>query len=220
MNPSKCYFGMDKLKYLGWIVSADGTVPDPSKVAILSEFRDPTSTTEIKQFLRMTGYYQNSIKNYAIKAEPLRRLLRKNVPFIWTTEHTQSVLSLKQALCTAPVRVHYDPDKPIRVKSDASLEGIGYILAHVIDGEEHPFRYGGRPLKDTEENYTITQLEALAFYEAITKNREFLLGIQFEVITDHCALCWILKAEDTCLRINRWIQKLSVYNKKPYYNKI
>ena len=211
MNPSKCYFGMDKLKYLGWIVSADGTLPDPSKVAIISEFRDPTSTTEIKQFLGMTGYYQNSIKNYAIKAEPLRRLLRKNVPFIWTTEQTQSVLSLKQALCTAPVRVHYDPDKPIRVQSDASLEGIGYILAHVIDGEEHPFRYGGRSLKDTEENYTITQLEALAFYEAITKNREFLLGVQFEVITDHCALCWILKAEDTCLRINRWIQKLSEY---------
>ena len=211
MNPSKCHFGLDKIKYLGWIVSAEGTLPDPEKVSIISKMRSPIDKRGIKQFLGITGYYQNSIENYSQIAEPLRRLLSKNSEFIWTEEQEAAVITLKHKLITAPVRVHYDPDKPIRVQSDASTSGIGYVLAHVIDNQEHPFRFGGRALKPCEENYTVTELEALAFYEAITKNREYLLGRQFEVITDHCALCWILKAVETKPRVTRWVQKLSEY---------
>ena len=139
-------------------------------------------------------------------------LLSKHSPYIWTEEQQFSFEWLKFKLCSAPVLVHYDQNKPIRVQTDASYLGIGYVLCHVIDGNEFPFRYGSRSLKPEEENYTVLELEALAFQYAITSNRQYLLGIPFLVITDHHSLCWILRAKDTNMRVSRWVQKLSEYN--------
>ena len=69
-----------------------------------------------------------------------------------------------------------------------------------------------RFLTTFEQKYSITELELLAVVWAFEGFRNFVYGIQFEVISDHKALTAILKgnlANKTCSdRLSRWIDRL------------
>ena len=65
-------------------------------------------------------------------------------------------------MITTPVLAHPDYEKPFILYTDASYEGLGFILAQEgSDRKEHPVQYGGRKLKLAERNYTIIDLECL-----------------------------------------------------------
>lgn len=53
-------------------------------------------------------------------AEPINRLLRKNMAFIWTEECEDAFLLLKQKLTSPPVLAYPDFDKPFYLTTDAS----------------------------------------------------------------------------------------------------
>ena len=50
----------------------------------------------------------------------LQNLLKKDVMWIWSNEHTQAVENLKQFLSSQPVQKFYDPIKPVKLQVDAS----------------------------------------------------------------------------------------------------
>lgn len=43
--------------YLGHIISKDGIKPNPDKIAAIQKFPLPKTSTEIKRFLGLLGYY-------------------------------------------------------------------------------------------------------------------------------------------------------------------
>jgi len=59
-------------------------------------------------------------------------------------------------------------------------------------------------LKPIEQNYSVTEMEALAIVEAVIKLRNYLLGIKFRIITDHCGLCAVFKTDSANSKLNRW----------------
>ncbi|XP_020999445.1 uncharacterized mitochondrial protein AtMg00860-like [Arachis duranensis] len=73
----------------------------------------PTSVTEIRSFLGLVGYYRKFIKGFSQIALPLKKLTRKDVPFVWTSECEESFQALKQKLTTAPVLVLPEPNEPL-----------------------------------------------------------------------------------------------------------
>jgi hypothetical protein len=61
---SKCEFWLNKVGFLGHIVSAEGVAVDPSKVASVTEWESPKNAGDIQSFLGLAGYYQRFIKNF------------------------------------------------------------------------------------------------------------------------------------------------------------
>ena len=54
---SKCEFWIDKVPFLGHIISNGGVTVDPAKVSEVLDWQPPTSVKEIKSFLGLAGYY-------------------------------------------------------------------------------------------------------------------------------------------------------------------
>ena len=217
MQPEKCEFGKDRLKFLGHIVTPEGTQPDPDKIKSIMEFPTPRCQRDIRSFHGLCSYYRNYIKDFSYKAEPLLTLLRKNKKFTWEKPQSCAFEELKLALVSAPVLVHYDPYLPIKLYTDASYDGLGYTLKHVINDEEYPIKYGSRTLSDSEVNYGVTELECLVVVWSICKNREYLLGKYFEVVSDHHSLCWMMRSRDPCGKLARWSLRLQEYDFKVIY---
>ena len=74
LKPSKCSLFLDKVVYLGCVVSRDGIHINPEKVNAVSRWPVPTSERNVQQFLGPVGYYRNYIQNFATIAKPLYQL--------------------------------------------------------------------------------------------------------------------------------------------------
>ena len=139
--------------------------------------------------------------------EPITRLNKKDIPFVWGDEQDQAFNKLKQLMADEPVRRIYDPKLPIELHTDASTIGLGAIL--IQNG--HPIGYYSRKLNDAETRYTPTELECLAVVDAIKYFEIYLEGNSFKVITDHSALQWLFNFQNTKRRLFHWSEHLSLF---------
>jgi hypothetical protein len=55
---SKCEFWLEKVAFLGHILTAEGIEVDPSKVEAVSKWKQPSNDSEVRSFLGMAGYYR------------------------------------------------------------------------------------------------------------------------------------------------------------------
>lgn len=77
----------------------------------------------------------------------------------------QSFETLKTAFTTAPILVHWQPDKQLTVETDASDYAIAAILSITTDDREiHPIAFFSRTLTPPELNYDTHDKELLAIY--------------------------------------------------------
>ncbi|XP_073120171.1 uncharacterized protein [Henckelia pumila] len=114
---SKTAFRMrlQKVVFLGHIISEDGIYVDPSKVEAVINLPRPTSVPEIQSFMGLAGYYRRFIKDFSSIAKPITQLTQKNAPYIWTEACEDCFIELKKRLTSAPV-LTIPPDlRPIQV---------------------------------------------------------------------------------------------------------
>ena len=81
---SKCTFFVDKVAYLGFIVSKDGISLDPDKVATIVNWPIPRSVIEVRGFLGLAGWCRIFVQKYALITAPLIELTKKDEAFTWT----------------------------------------------------------------------------------------------------------------------------------------
>lgn len=89
-------------------------------------------------------------------------------------------------LCSQPVLEIYDPELPIYIYTDASLQGIGAVLKQKqLNDEEKPVAYFSKKLNDSQKKKKAIYLECLAIKEAIKYWQYWLMGKSFTVFSDH-----------------------------------
>ena len=102
---SKCSFAQRSLSYLGYIVSASGIATESDKVQKVLNWHVPRTVKELRQVLGLTGYYRRFMEHYGIVVRPLTHVLKKNAPFMWTSECDIVFNILKQKLTSALIRL-------------------------------------------------------------------------------------------------------------------
>jgi hypothetical protein len=75
---SKCEFWLERVTFLGHIISAESVFVDPQKVEAVLKWERLTSVTEIRSFLGLAGYYWRFIEGFSLIVTPLTQLTRKN----------------------------------------------------------------------------------------------------------------------------------------------
>jgi hypothetical protein len=116
---SKCEFWIDKVPFLGHIISNGGIAVDPAKVKEIMEWRVPTTVTEIRSFLGLAGYYQRFIEGFSKIAKPMTSLLEKGREFKWDGKCQGSFDQLKKRLMSPPVLIMPDLQKGFDIYCDA-----------------------------------------------------------------------------------------------------
>ena len=74
---SKCEFWLDKVHFLGHVVSSEGIAVDPAKIEAVVNWKAPKSVTEVRSFLGLAGYYRRFVEGFSRIAAPMTALTRK-----------------------------------------------------------------------------------------------------------------------------------------------
>ncbi|XP_075492370.1 uncharacterized protein LOC142530420 [Primulina tabacum] len=122
------YRELNKVAFLGHIVSKEGISVDPSKIESIKKWSIPKTVLEVRSFLGLAGYYRRFIADFSKIALPLTSLTRKSIKFEWTIECQQAFQTLKDKLTSAPVLVLPCGTEDFVVYTDASKHGLGAIL--------------------------------------------------------------------------------------------
>jgi hypothetical protein len=183
---SKCSFAQNQIEYLGHIISDKGVATDPQKTAAMLNWPVPTTPTELRGFLGLTGYYRKFVKNYGIMAKPLTSLLQHKT-FSWTTDAQSSFDQLKQAMSTTPVLALPDFSEVFEIETDACDTGIGAVLSQ----KGHPIAFYSKALSVATRKLSIYEKEFLAVLMAVDRWRCYLQRGLFIIRTDHKSLCYL-----------------------------
>ena len=187
LKRKKCEFGKTSIKLFGLNFSDQGISPDPEKVEALQQLQAPQNLAELRSFLGMANYSAQFIHNYATMVEPLRELTRKSARWVWTTRHEASFCAIKEKLRTTALLNYYDPNLKTEVICDGSPVGVGAMLVQYDFKTQAPrvVTYNSRSLTDVERRYGQIERESLAIQYGCLRNEIYLLGRDFDVITDH-----------------------------------
>ena len=113
-------------------------------------------------------------------------------------------------MCTEGLALrHFDPLRPSLVNKDWSNHGIGAVLGQTNEeGQDYIVACVSRSLIKHEANYSSYEGEMLAAVWAIKTFRPYLLGLKFEVVTDHSPLQWLMSNLELTGKHARWALSL------------
>ena len=214
----KCNFAVDRVTYLGHVLTKDGVEVDTSNTEKVKTHPVPKTQKQLKQFLGLANYYKRFVKDFSKICVPLNRLLQKDksqkfAPCDWTAQCQQAFETLKHALTSPPVLGFANMNKPFVLSTDASGSAIGYILGQLDEtGKERVISYGGRALRPDEKKWSVTELECLAVISGMKAFKHYLKTNTFTVFTDHKALQWIQNLKDPSSRLGRWVLRMQEFN--------
>ncbi|KAL6474176.1 hypothetical protein MHYP_G00177370 [Metynnis hypsauchen] len=137
--------------YLEHVISEHGISTEPQKILKVQEWPQPSSISEVHQFVGLASCYQQFVKEFATIAQPLHALTRKYVHSRWTEDCQQAFVELKQRLTSGPILGYLLDVGDLILDMDANDFGIGAILSK--NGEEHLLAYGSHRLSQAEQNY-------------------------------------------------------------------
>lgn len=208
---SKCEFCVDKIEFLGHVVSPAGISVDSKKVQAISSVKRPSKLSELQSFLGLVGYYRRFIPNFSTISAPLTNLTKKDVQFIWGPEQETSFEELKRKMITAPVLKIPDFDRPFVVTTDASAVAVAGILSQEYEDGLHPVCFESHKLNQAESNYPAHELEAYAIIYCFKQWRCYLEGSSTIVQTDHAALRFLKTQKNLSRRLTRWVEYLQQF---------
>jgi len=173
LNPEKCIFKCTKIPFFGMVTGENGLEPDPKKVQAILDMKRPENKKDLQSYLGMVNYLARFSPYIAELSIPLRDLLKKDVPFIWTFHHQKAFNALKAELSSPKILRYFDSQKPVVLEVDASGYGLGAALLQlgecvvnddlVTDTENlQPVAYASKGLSEAEQRYANIEREMLA----------------------------------------------------------
>ena len=146
-------------------INPQGVQPCPKKVKAITALAVPTDTDELQGSLGTVNFMSTFIPNFKTKTHLMRSLLKCDSHFVWTSDMQKELDTIKNDIASAVELIHYDPNKPAIIETDASLKGIGADL--IQDGK--PVHFLSKTLTPAEANYTNIEWELLAILFACKK---------------------------------------------------
>ncbi|XP_058817519.1 uncharacterized protein K02A2.6-like [Topomyia yanbarensis] len=186
INLDKCVFFADQIEYCGYIIDRHGIHKVRQKIDAVQRMPTPENKEQVRSFVGLVNYYGRFLPNLSTMIYPLNRLLRNNVPFQWSKSCEEAFRKVKQEMQSDSFLVHYNPELPLVLATDASPYGVGAVLSHVLpDGSERPIQYASQTLNETQRKYKQVDREAYSIVFGIRRFHQYLYGRKFVIYTDN-----------------------------------
>lgn len=189
LNRKKLRLRVTEVTFMGHVFTNKGLKVDPEKARAVVEMTRPVDAEGIQRLNGFVNYLAKFLPRLADIMEPLRRLARPDVDFIWTDEQENALKEIKRLVTDAPVLAYFDHTLELEIQCDASKSGLGAALLQ----NGRPVAYVSRALTPTEQRYAQIEKELLAIVFSLEKFNHYTYGRHVKVQSDHKPLEAILR---------------------------
>ena len=173
-HSKKCRWGGQSMEFLGHQVG-DGRMSMPAyRAQALGNYNLPSTKKGLRAFLGSIGFYRRYAEQLASQAAVLTPLMAKQVPHRveWTEDSKCAFHKICATISTACSLCITLPSDCFSSVTDVSGLGIGGVLQVKRGDQWEAAAFFSRQLRGTEQRYSATELEALAFTMADALSRE------------------------------------------------
>ncbi|XP_022040496.1 uncharacterized protein LOC110943047 [Helianthus annuus] len=174
LNPTKCSFGMEEGKFLGFIVTRDGFKVNPEKVQAIQLMPSPATVKVMQRLAGRLAALNRFLANHAAKSYPLISTLRncgKKTPFQWTPEAEAAFKQMKECLIQLPTLTAPKEKEPLILYLSAAEVAVGAVLMVERENIQTPIYYISKMLTGPETRYSMIEKLVLALIHASRRLR-------------------------------------------------
>lgn len=202
----KCEFIVDRMLFLGYIVSNDGLFMDASKVDVIHSWPAPRTVSDVRSFHGLASFYRRFDLHFSSIMAPLTDCMKEG-KFTWTPQAKTAFDQIKYKLTTAPILVLPDFSLPFELHCDASKLDIGAVLSQ----NTRPVAFYSQKLAGARGRYSTYDVEFYAIFQAIKHWKHYLFHHDFVLYTDHDALKHLDSQVKVSARHANWIAFLQQF---------
>jgi len=209
----KLQLGCTEVKHLGLILKPGKIALRDETVKALSAIRTPHNRTTLRSFLGMCRWVERFVPNLAIKLKVFNKLTSVKVNWFWNQSLQERFDEVKSLIEKHIIVQIPNFSKPFTIVCDASNVGFGAALLQ----EDRVCGLYSKAWNDTQDKWPTIEKEAFAIVQSFAHWRDFLLGAEITVETDHRPLIWLadsVSAGGGSRKTHRWFCALLAYRYK------
>ena len=209
-----------EITVLGHRCTAEGRLPDQSRVEKVTNWGPCKDLTDVRAFLGTIGVCRLFIRNFAHRAHHLVKLTRKGTEWEFGQKQLEAMADLKDALIKSPALrpIDYKSNAPVILSVDTSHIAIGFLLSQ-CDPSNPRLRYyakfGSITLNEREGRFSQPKLELYGLFRTLRALKLYLIGIRNLIVeVDAKYIKGMLKNPDIApsASINRWILSILMFH--------
>ena len=207
LNKEKCVFSAMSANLLGYMIQEGTLKPDPERLRPFLDLPEPRDKSSLKRVIGMFAHYSRWVPSFSEKIHPLAQ----TSSFPLSPEARRAFDSLKTEIAATTIGA-IDPTEPFVVETDASEHAIAATLCQA----GRPVAFFSRTLSPCEQRHSAVEKEAYAIVESLRHWRHYLLGRQFQLVTDQKSVAFMFDSTHASKikneKINRWRLELSCFH--------
>ncbi|MDC0525355.1 DNA cytosine methyltransferase [bacterium] len=218
-NPGKCEIGKSSTKFLGHLVSAGGTRPDPAKTSSIVNAEFPSTRKMMHHWVGLANYYAPFVKDFALITVPLHDYIHskpvrgpggKHVEPTPSEETRRAFDRLKEVLAEDLLLHRPDFNKTFVLTVDAAKKvgGCGADISQEVDGKMRVVSYWSVRWLESTANWAPVEHECYALRRAVERWYDYLATSFFKVRTDSEPLVWLNSLRRPRGRMAEWILEM------------
>ncbi len=175
VSPEKTIIATTRIEFLGLIWRPNQISVPATRLAAFDQLQIHSKKT-LKSAIGSIAYHRMQIPAFSHLAQPLYELLNSPRTFKWLPCHIEAWRSLRRQLRIHATLHTFDPDKPLRLSTDASYHAASANLLQKCSGASFLIRAASRSFQKQELARSIIQKEVDSVTYAVKTFEGYLRG--------------------------------------------